>query len=103
MSDPQVERENMAKGCARAVTGFFVIISMIILLMLISCRPAMHAISPEGQVIAREGDYYLVIWPDKVNPRHSFAYNWVYYPGVGLLPQDDLEVFIIIQPKKFNP
>lgn len=103
--DPNYERENMAKGIMRFL---YIIIALLILIMigmvtaLSSCTPKAQAILPEGRIIERSGDRYLVIWPDHGDKPHAYAWNWVYQPGMGWIDIEDLEVIIIIRPKQ-NP
>ena len=102
--DPNFERENMAKGIARLIYLIVFIIALIIVAgFFFSCNPKIQAILPEGKVVGRDGDRYLVLWPDHGDRPHAFNYQWVYQPGLGWLDIEELEAFILIQPKSKKP
>lgn len=74
----------------------------LIMLLATSCgsvKPS--AIIPEGQLIERDGDRFLIIWKDMGDKPHSYAYNWVYLPELEGTPINiaDYEAKIILQKR----
>jgi hypothetical protein len=67
-----------------------------------SCAPHRAVITTQGQVIDRYGDTYLILWRDLADKPYSYAYNWVYQPGLLDTPIDQIKVSIIIDRKEGN-
>lgn len=100
LPDPNEEMENMVKGLKIFVAITSILLALLIIFCIASCQPHRAVIFPEGQVVDRNGDEFLIIWRDMADKPYSYAYNWVYEPGLGLTPVEELEVFIIIQKKQ---
>lgn len=79
---------------------FFIIGMIIILCMLSSCAPHRTIITTQGQIIDRDGDSYLILWKDLADKPFSYAYNWVYHPGLSDTPLDQIKVTISIDRKE---
>lgn len=79
------------------------LLGLIVLLCLFcGCAPHRAVISPYGKVIERDGDSYLILWRDLADKPFSYAYNWVYLPGIDHLSIDDMQVIIKITGKESN-
>lgn len=98
--DPNYEREIIAKSAKRILVIFAVCTLLILLVLLLSsCKTPAQAILPEGKILERNGDRYLVVWPDHGDKPHTYAWNWVYQPGLGWMEIEDMEVLIVIRKK----
>jgi hypothetical protein len=80
---------------------FFIIGILVLLFVFGGCTVPRAIISPQGQIIERDGDSYLILWRDLAGKPHSYAYNWVYQPGISDIKINELEVMININRK--NP
>lgn len=65
----------------------------------ISQRHSQTALVPEGTLLERDGDRFLVLLPDVGGKPHAYTYLWIYQPGLGMVPLEDLEFIITIKPK----
>lgn len=100
LPDPNEEMENLVKAIKIFVAIIATLLIVLIYFSIASCTPHRAVIFPEGKVVDRNGDEYLIIWRDMADKPYSYAYNWVYEPGLGLVPVEELEVFITIQKKQ---
>ena len=99
--DPNFEREILARSIKRlAIYTAGIIALLIALLIATSCSAPAQAILPEGKILERDGNRFLVVWPDHGDKPHGYAWNWVYQPGMGWMDIEDLEVIIVIRPKE---
>lgn len=103
MMDPNFERENMVSGIKRLILMIAAVVFLIIVTgFFFSCSPRVQAIEPEGKIIERDGDRYLILWPDVGGETHRYHYQWVYQPGMAGIEIKELEAFITIKPRNKN-
>jgi hypothetical protein len=75
-------------------------VTIMVLLLTCSCSTAKSTVGTTGQVIAREGDTFLLLFKEIGGKPHTYSYLWVYQPGIGIIPTEQLDVRISIRPKE---
>ncbi len=88
----------MCQWTLATITSYWIL--LFLFATMCSCSVTKPVVEQEGTILAKEGDAYLCIFKELDAKPHTYAYMWVYQPGLGLIPVDELQVSILIRPKR---